>query len=596
MPANVRGRCTLVRGLILRFHCIVLLPTVLAWSGVQAAGSADADPLDTLVVTASALPHSLGESFRSVAVISRDEIAVSPAASLAELLAMTPGVDVQRRGAAGVQADIGIRGASFEQTLVLLNGVPLRDPQTNHHKLNLPVPLSQIERIEIVRGPGGVNHGGFATGGLVNIITRRLDAPAFGMEVRAGEHALRQAGLFLGTGGARSSHSLGVEAKRSDGHLPDEPTDFDLRKVSYDGRLDLARGAVTWGLGVDDRQFGAYKFYTADFPDQREETRTRLAYISGQWDVGAWEILPQLYWRAHEDWFQTLVGTTAFINEHETRVQGWGLSARSDAAGHATALGAGGVRERISSNALGERSRDESRLWLAHRRDLAPSSAAELSLNVVDYQAFGRYWLPGAALRHQFSASLSGYASAGRSARQPSYTELHLQTSGNRGRSDLAAERSSLYEAGMRWQPGDHSLSAGLFVRRTDQLIDWARLPGNVTWLADQFGGHSSRGMELDWRWRAPLPWVEEIGLAWTSLQTRLDEDAREIKYALDVPRHTLAGHLRLSPAQHWHLGLDARFAERRDADAFWLSARLARQFGRAELFVEGRGRIKPEA
>jgi vitamin B12 transporter len=554
---------------------------------------------DELLVTASALPHPVAESFRSIAVISRSEIERSPAASLAELLAMTAGVDVQRRGAAGVQADIGIRGASYEQTLVLLNGVPLRDPQTGHHQLNLPVPLSQIERIEIVRGPGGVNHGGFATGGLVNIVTRRLSGPQYGLEVRAGENALRQAGLFLGTGGERSSHTLGVDVRRSDGHLADEPTDFDLRQASYDGRLDFERGSLNWGLGLDDRQFGAYKFYTANFPDQREETQTRLAYVGGQFEAGAWQLLPQVYWREHEDWFQTIVGTRAFINEHETRVQGWGLSARTEAASHATAFGAGGVRERIVSNALGQRNRDEARVWLAHRRELSARAAMELSLNVVDFQSFGRYWLPGVALRHRFTDALTGYASAGRATRQPSYTELYLQTSGNRGRDDLATERSSLYEAGLRWDGAAQSLAVGVFDRRTDQLIDWARLPGSVTWRADQLDGHRTRGLEIDWRWQAPLAWVEELSVSWTTLQTRLDDGGREIKYARDVPRQTLATRLRLAPAANWRLSVDARFAERRDSDAVWLSARLGRQFGRAELFVEGNNlldRLQPEA
>ncbi|MGB0514493.1 MAG: TonB-dependent receptor, partial [Wenzhouxiangellaceae bacterium] len=269
----------------------------LFFSALVTAQSADSSvSLNPIVVTGSAFPHALDRSIQSIEVITSEEIRETPAATLAELLSLVAGIDVQRRGGPGVQADIGIRGSTFEQTLVLLNGIPLRDPQTGHHSLNLPVSLETIDRIEIVKGPGGLAFGGHATGGLINIITRVPDATEGGIRARAGSHEFGEVAAWLGTGDAQGGQILSAEASRSDGHIDDQPTDFQLARASLTGQRQIGATALRWGLGYDRRKFGAFKFYTADFPDQRERTRTRLAYVTGERPLGAWKIEARGWW------------------------------------------------------------------------------------------------------------------------------------------------------------------------------------------------------------------------------------------------------------------------------------------------------------
>src|SRR5690554_7573193 len=95
-----------------------------------------------------------------------------PVSSLNEILNSINGVDVRQRGPFGTQADVSIDGGSFEQTMILWNGVKMGDAQTAHHSMNLPIPLEAIERIEVLKGPAARIYGINALTGAVNIVTK----------------------------------------------------------------------------------------------------------------------------------------------------------------------------------------------------------------------------------------------------------------------------------------------------------------------------------------------------------------------------------------------------------------------------------------
>ena len=545
--------------------------------------------LNPVVVTGSAFPHALDRSIQTVEVITRDQILESPAGSLAELLAQVVGVDVQRRGGPGVQADIGIRGSAFEQTLILLNGIPLRDPQTGHHNLNLPVPLETIERIEIVKGPGGLAFGGHATGGLVNIITRVPGASEGGLRARVGSHRFGEAAAWWGGGDSAGGQSLSLEANRSDGHLDDEPTDFELARASFTGERRIGSGQVNWGAGYERKKFGAYKFYTADFPDQRERTRTRLAYVSGQQPLGSWNLEARGWWRDHDDWFRTRVGNADFINRHLTRTLGTGLAARRIGTTAATGFGVNLLRERIDSNALGERERDEVGFWLSHRQQLGTRWVVEGGVSRLDLDQGGARWLPTLGANYRIDRSWTWYASGGRVSRPSSWTEQRLVTGGNRGNPELQAESLWLAETGLRWRQRQFQGEGALFRRWSDALIDWGRPPGAVQWQADYFDDYRSIGGELGGRWTAvDLAWLESVTLGYSWLDTELDARGLEIKYALDYPRHAIKAGARFQPSPNVRMAITLKHANRNDGRSSTdLALRMSWQPRRLEWFFE---------
>ena len=127
--------------------------------------------LESIDVTSEQLPETYSNISRVVVTITQKEIERAAVTSVNELLEYAANIDIRQRGTNGVQADISMRGGTFDQVLVLLNGVNITDPQTGHHNLNLPVHLSSIKKIEILKGPGAWKFGPGAFNGAINIIT-----------------------------------------------------------------------------------------------------------------------------------------------------------------------------------------------------------------------------------------------------------------------------------------------------------------------------------------------------------------------------------------------------------------------------------------
>src|SRR6266404_8035417 len=130
-----------------------------------------ADP-QTLVVTGTFVPIPLSETNRAVSTFDTKEQPLLYN-SFVDYLALDPSIDLEQRGPDGVQVDLSIRGATFEQSLVLLNGLRINDAQTGHHDMDIPVPLEAISRIEVLHGAGSTLYGVDALGGAVNFITTR---------------------------------------------------------------------------------------------------------------------------------------------------------------------------------------------------------------------------------------------------------------------------------------------------------------------------------------------------------------------------------------------------------------------------------------
>lgn len=271
--------------------CRLLSPILFLLAGLPALQAQFSTLADTITVQSARVPARIGETGRNISLLDPADLQQAPYTSLDELLQYVPGVEVQSRNAFGVQGDISLRGATFTQVLVLIDGMKLNDPLTGHFNHAIPVTPAEIARIEVLRGAASAIYGADAVGGVINIVTKthdpqQDDATQLEGQLHYGEHsllmarqgfALQRGKLFL-SGGFRMNQSAGEPiAERPLGNITLEAyrNFFDIKTAGLNLGYRLGKG---WLLrartAYDQRDFSARFFYTASPLDQSEETTT----------------------------------------------------------------------------------------------------------------------------------------------------------------------------------------------------------------------------------------------------------------------------------------------------------------------------------
>lgn len=430
-------------------------------------------PLDTLHATGSRLIAGVPSVTRSLEVIDRAGIERLPARNVTDVVARVLGVDLRARSAA--QADVSIRGGSFEQVLVLVDGVPVNDDQTGHFHLDLAVPLDAIERIEVLRGPASSVYGTAAVGGVVNIVTRRTAREL---------NARTQAGSFGAiAGGVGVAHDFGSfaarasgEHDRSDGHRTG--TDHRTTQARLAVDAPVAGGTATAVVAWAARDFGADAFY-APFASY-EETRTATAALSWRSARSRWNLEPRVSLRRHEDDFILMRTDPSFYhNVHTTQQLAAELVARTPLSDRVQlALGAEAARSDIDSNSLGDRAENRQAAFAEVAVGDVGTTLFTAGLRADRHSTFGAFLAPSIAASHAAADWLRLRASGGAGFRAPSWTDRFYEDPANLGNPELDVERFWTAELGLRAESGAASVDAAAFVRHADDLIDWGRPQG----------------------------------------------------------------------------------------------------------------------
>ncbi len=419
----------------------------------------------------------------TVRTITRAEIEHLPVRSVPELLATLPGLDVRRRGAGGVQADVGIRGADFNGTLVLVDGEPMNDPQTNHHAFDLDVPLDAVERVEVLSGASSALYGTDAVGGVVNIVTRGANLGRARAQLE-GRYA--HGTQSRDEGGLRIASKLGdvftvaADAWRAESSGFRDDTEYANDSLHATLRADTGAGPITLSAGSATRDFGAYAFYGTLYPDQKEKTRVRTARLAAELRAGAWTLAPSVSLRDHHDDFVLDRANPSFYrNVTDTST----LTARAVASrpllGGTLAFGVEGGSDSVDSTGLGSHDRSHAALFFEAGGAFAPSRPEKggfrVGLRGDRWDDYGSRLSPMAALWASPARGLRLRASVGTAFRVPTYTELYYRDPQSVGNPDLSPERAVNIEGGVTFDAGPVRLDAALFKRRGRDLIDFVR-------------------------------------------------------------------------------------------------------------------------
>ena len=465
----------------------------------------EARTLPEVEVSLDSLASSL-TSVEPAAVLTANDFRQTSIRSIADLVALLPGVDLRTRGGNDVQADLSMRGGTFDQMLVLLNGINLTDAQTGHHTLDIPIDISMVERVELLTPAQCMARGLAAFCGAVNIVVSEQYRDRLLADVSLGSHATAKA-TVLGTKAlGRWSLTAAAAYNRSDGYRPN--TDYRHGSLFLQGLRHGGRSDLHLQLGGQFKDFGSAGFYSTTFPDQYEATRTLV--FSGQWSVvsGQWRWSASAYGRLHRDRFELFRDGYADDvpswytghNHHLSSLAGAGVRAVRQLGVGEWVAGAEVRREGIRSNVLGlpdstlaspythAAVRTSSVVYTGYglRRGRFAAEATALGL----YNShFGPHY--GLAANARYDVSIFNFQfSLSRTFRLPTFTDLYYQSATQQANPDLGAESSTAIEGKVeskKWKVGDRSafgFQLSAYYRAGADIIGWVRPTEDDLWLS----------------------------------------------------------------------------------------------------------------
>jgi len=485
--------------------------------------------LEEIEVTDSRTGIELKDLGKQVEVITQYEISQMPVNSVDELLRYIPGVEIQSRGMYGTQADITMRGGTYNQTLILLDGIRIGDPMTGHFNSNIPVTLSAIRRIEIIKGASSVIYGADAVGGVINIVTfglgdfiemrrpircgvawlidieekkeatdvglklERESVRFHGLEVGIGDFSTYKTGIMIPISNDNLYYDISYSHSESFGHpafnnthnygfnIHTGGTSFNFKLNDFD--------YFAFRLSSDFREFDARYFYTASPLDKSNEqigryygqTKLRISSYEGH-DITA--NLGLIY--TSDDF----VFNPAFTpNNHKTISVDLNLHDQIKL-GESTAMTIGTELQfnNMRSTDRGNRSQQQLGLYTVGVHDFSSNFNINAGLRGEYLPTHNWEVVPTIGANYYLTDKVKIRANAGRSIRTPDYTERYVSTGlegilsagRNLGKPDLLPEISWNYEVGtdIRFTK-EISLNLTGYKRDSKNIIDYGFRKGS---------------------------------------------------------------------------------------------------------------------
>ncbi len=534
---------------------------------------------EVLVVSQKAEVNS--EAYRLITRVSQAQIEALPIQSVADILQYLPGVDVRTRSANGAQADVSMRGGTFDQVLVMLNGVPLSDFHTGHYTLNIPISTELIERIEVLEGSSANLHGAFS--GAINIVTKSktgIQKKDLALKLTAGMNGLVNPAVAASIPINDALFNISAEYSRAEGYYAPRPTgkeekalqnsDFQLANIyfqTYWKGLDVQAGAQ-WkdaGLGMG---------YGFGSQDQFDATRTAFgsAKYTHRWD--AWRIDTQTSYRANYDRYEWHRGQRLYGNFHFSQTVSAAISAHYSSQVGITSFGVSVRNENMHSTNLGDTINPNGQIpntadfelsevrvldlvkggnrfhtnYYAEQTFNYAGFSASIGINGTYNTKFGHHLGGGANIGYNFKKGGRLYGNANRSFRMPTFTDLYYDAGNQLGNRNLKPEEAWLLSIGYKgewslWK-GNLSASADWYYRWGKNIIDWVYVKEDTKrpYHAENKQQVNATGIELSMSYRLN-EWLRCVSINYA--YTYLDLDLKEAgsRY-LDYLSHKLSIHL----------------------------------------------------
>ncbi|MDR1345528.1 MAG: TonB-dependent receptor plug domain-containing protein [Bacteroidales bacterium] len=552
--------------------------------------------LNELTVSEEKLPETPNLATPLLQVsITKSEIERVPVQSLNDLLDRLQGLDIRQRSPLSTQADISYRGGNFDQTLILLNGFNMTDPQTGHYTLNLPVNQDIIQKIELFNNTTAFLFGTSPFSGLVNIVTRPDTVNSIAFHVAGGSFEWINTGATLNLKSGKFTHLLSADYNRSDGYRHN--TDFKTFNAFYQTIGRFGRNELEMQAGYSGREYGANGFYSLKFPDQYETLHTAFAGVKWK-HYGRVFWSPSLYYRANFDCFELIKGQNPTKNNyHFNQAAGANFLTYFFTRAGKTSFSADVRVEDIFSTSLGDSllkpkktfndtifynygklnlnsgiavsQHYENRGWTANLTLLlqhfthAPKKIYLLPATYISYKL-----RPQAVRQNLLSATF--YLSGADAMRMPTFTDLYYKTGDIIGNSNLQPEKAYTVDAGASLHIAKAgkspylTVSVAYFNRWGRNMIDYIKSDTDIKWRSINHTAIHFQGVEASLCYQPNLQFnnnffITNILIEYAFLHSNKKSQGFQSRYVLDHLMHKLA--MRLNHRIYKGLSADWSFS-----------------------------------
>ncbi len=524
------------------------------------------------VITSSRIDLPFSENSHTISIISSTEIAHSTANNVADLLQQEVGIDVRRRGIDGMQSDIYIRGGGFDQVLILIDGIKTDNPQTGHHTMNMMIPLENIERIEIIKGPAARIFGQNAFTGAINIVTKQAVKSNLTLQVGAGSFG-RLNGEITGSLNLKKVSFIAHYSKNySKGYRFN--TDFDNDNFFLKTSIKTKYKPINVLATFSQRKFGANGFYASPaFKDQYEETQTSLIGISTVFKVGILYLKPKIYWKRNQDNYFFLRHKPSFYeNFHISNKIGAELNTKFKTIIGTTGAGLEVTRTFLSSNNLGERNRTTANLFLEHRIELLKGKL-DITPGVAlsYYTDFNFQALPGLDIGFRLYKHFRFYGNIGYTYRIPTYTDLYYASPSTLGNENLKPEKALAEELGAAFKNKHFDISIAGFNRDASNLIDYTKNLETDKFQANNIRKVNTKGVEANFEYKMTLLKLpQKIKIGYTFMYDDIQAiDFNYSRYVLNSTKHHFSSSLDFSFMKGVKHFIAYKYVERADGTSY---------------------------
>lgn len=546
-----------------------LLAIILLGNSINFSAQEIQKNIEEVIIQGKFLDIPYKKISENVVIISQNEIKNTPAQSIDEVLQYVTGIDIRKKGANGVQSDISIRGGSFDQVLILINGIRMNDSQTGHNSMNIPVDLENVEHIEVIKGPAARRFGNNAYAGVINIVTKAKQGKSVKILAEGGDFNTYTLGISANIGNDKFAQHLSANSSRSDGYRHN--TDYKINNVFYQNQFKIKNGEIKLQAGFSKKKFGANGFYASPkATEQYEEVQASIVSLMYQQKFGRLGINTKAYWRRGQDMYLYIrKKPEVYRNIHIGNNIGGEVNASYQSNLGTTGLGVEIRKEFLASNNLGHRNRFLTQVFFEHHFSLMEDKLLITpGISWANYNTEGNFFYPGVDIGLHLNDKNKIYANIGKVHRIPTFTDLYYKSRNELGNADLKPENAISSEIGYQFKNKNITAKLSGFMRNSSNAIDWVKADANEKWAAKNIGNLDLKGIELEFRHQPIKEFSYSAGYTFIDNKRKFSNHLLS-KYALENLKHQVIVKAETHLFKYLIPELSYRYNERLNFDSY---------------------------